>query len=56
MSFDINDLNIIYEDNHIIVVVKPVGSPVQQDKSGDIDMITIIKMVIVKFLIQNLIH
>ena len=43
MSFDINDLNIIYEDNHIIVVVKPVGIPVQQDKSGDIDMLTIIK-------------
>ena len=33
-------LNIIYEDNHIIVVVKPVGIPVQQDKSGDIDMLT----------------
>ena len=43
MNFDINDLNIIYEDNHIIVVVKPVGIPVQQDKSGDIDMLTIIK-------------
>ena len=48
MSFDINDLNIIYEDNHIIVVVKPVGIPVQQDKSGDIDMLTIIKKYIKK--------
>lgn len=36
-------LNVLYEDNHIIVVVKPVGIPVQQDKSGDIDMLTVIK-------------
>lgn len=43
MNFDIKELNIIYEDNHIIVVVKPVGIPVQQDKSGDVDMLTIIK-------------
>ena len=37
------NLNVIYEDNHIIVVVKPVGIPVQEDKSGDLDMLTIIK-------------
>ena len=37
------DLNILYEDNHIIVVVKPAGIPVQADKSGDIDMLTLIK-------------
>lgn len=37
------NLNILYEDNHIIVVVKPVGVPVQADKSGDMDMLTIIK-------------
>ena len=37
------DLNILYEDNHIIVVVKPVGIPVQADKSGDMDLLTIIK-------------
>lgn len=43
MNFKINDLKILYEDNHIIVVVKPVGVPVQQDKSGDIDLLTIIK-------------
>jgi 23S rRNA pseudouridine1911/1915/1917 synthase len=36
-------LNILYEDNHIIVVIKPVGIPVQEDKSGDTDMLTIIK-------------
>lgn len=37
------NLNILYEDNHIIVVVKPVGIPTQADKSGDMDMLTIIK-------------
>lgn len=37
------NLNILYEDNHIIVVVKPIGVPVQADKSGDMDMLTIIK-------------
>lgn len=36
-------LNVIYEDNHIIVVEKPVNIPSQGDKTGDIDMITIIK-------------
>ena len=43
MDFDYKDLNIIYEDNHIIVVVKPQGIPSQQDKSGDVDMLTLIK-------------
>ena len=43
MSFDINDLNIIYEDNHIIVVVKPFNIPTQEDSSKDKDMLTIIK-------------
>lgn len=37
------NLKILYEDNHIIVVVKPVGIPVQADKSGDMDMLTVIK-------------
>lgn len=36
-------LNVLYEDNHIIVVVKPVNVPSQQDKTNDIDMLTIIK-------------
>ena len=38
-----NKLNILYEDNHIIVVVKPFNIPVQEDSSKDIDMLTIIK-------------
>ena len=36
-------LKIIFEDNHIIVVEKPVNIPSQADKTADIDMITIIK-------------
>lgn len=34
---------IIYEDNHIIVVIKPHNISVQEDDSKDIDMLTIIK-------------
>ena len=36
-------LKILYEDNHIIVVEKPVNIPSQGDKTGDIDMLEIIK-------------
>ena len=35
--------NIVYEDNHVIVVIKPSGIPSQADKSGDIDMLTLVK-------------
>lgn len=37
------DLKIFYEDNHIIVVEKPNNIPSQCDKTGDEDMLTIIK-------------
>ncbi len=37
------NLKILYEDNHVIVVRKPVNIPSQGDKTGDIDMLTIIK-------------
>ena len=36
-------LEVIYEDNHIIVVKKQPNIPSQADKTEDIDMITIIK-------------
>ena len=39
-------LKVIYEDNHIIVAEKPVNIPSQGDKTGDIDMLTIIKQYI----------
>ena len=37
------DLVILYEDNHIIVVLKPQNVPSQEDASKDLDMLTIIK-------------
>ena len=40
------DLKVIYEDNHIIVVEKRPNIPSQADKTGDIDMLTIIKQYI----------
>lgn len=36
-------LHVVYEDNHIIVVIKPVNIPVQADKTGDIDLLTMVK-------------
>lgn len=37
------DLNILFEDNHIIVVQKIPNIPSQGDKTGDIDMLSLIK-------------
>ena len=37
------DLNILYEDNHIIVVEKPFNVLSQSDDTKDLDMLTIIK-------------
>ena len=42
------ELKVLYEDNHIIVVEKPVNIPSQGDKTGDIDMLTIIKKYLIK--------
>lgn len=39
-------LKVIYEDNHIIVVEKPVNIPSQGDKTGDVDLLTIVKQYI----------
>ena len=39
-------LKVIYEDNHIIVVEKPVNIPSQADKTGDVDLLTIVKQYI----------
>ena len=38
-----SNLEILYEDNHIIVVFKPINVLSQSDITGDIDMLTIIK-------------
>ncbi len=34
---------IIYEDNHLLVVEKPVNVPTQEDESGDPDLLTLLK-------------
>lgn len=36
-------MNVIYEDNHLLVVLKPYGVPSQADESGDEDMLTLCK-------------
>ena len=36
-------LKVLYEDNHVIVVEKPVNIPSQGDKTEDVDMLSIIK-------------
>ncbi|MEG1754767.1 MAG: pseudouridine synthase [Clostridia bacterium] len=36
-------MNILYEDNHLLVVEKPVNMPVQADMSGDADLLTALK-------------
>lgn len=36
-------INVLYEDNHIIVVEKKINVPVQEDSSKDKDLLTIIK-------------
>lgn len=40
------NLNILYEDNHVIVVVKPANVLSQSDNTEDPDMLTIIKQYI----------
>lgn len=41
-------IKVIYEDNHMIVVEKPVNIPSQSDKTGDIDLLSMIKNYIKK--------
>ena len=36
-------IEILYEDNHLLIVVKPPNIPVQGDISGDVDFLTILK-------------
>lgn len=37
------ELEVLYEDNHVLVAYKPVGVLSQADITGDIDMLTLVK-------------
>ncbi|HLR54108.1 MAG TPA: RNA pseudouridine synthase [Pseudogracilibacillus sp.] len=37
------DIPILYEDNHLLIVEKPVNVPVQGDESGDLDLLNMLK-------------
>ena len=43
---NMNKLNVIYEDNHIIVVDKMPNMPSQSDKTEDMDLLTMVKQYI----------
>ena len=38
-----NNLEILYEDNHIIVALKPINILSQSDRTNDVDMLTLLK-------------
>ena len=40
----VKSLNVLYEDNHIIVVEKKINIPTCEDSSKDIDLLSIIKL------------
>src|SRR5699024_2166708 len=39
-------INVLYEDNHLLIVEKPVNVPVQGDSSKDEDLLTVLKQYI----------
>ena len=43
-------INIIYEDNHLLVVEKPVNIPVCEDESKDLDLLSILKSYLKKII------
>ena len=43
MKTNINDIKIVYEDNHLLVVVKPENILSQADETDDLDMLTLLK-------------
>ena len=40
---ELQKINVIYEDNHLLVVEKPINIPVCEDESHDMDFLTILK-------------
>lgn len=41
-------LNVLYEDNHLLIVEKPVNMPVQEDSSKDMDLLNLSKQYLVE--------
>ena len=37
------EIPVLYEDNHLLVVVKPANLPSQGDSSGDEDLLSILR-------------
>ncbi|RHW40449.1 RNA pseudouridine synthase [Neobacillus notoginsengisoli] len=37
------NIPILFEDNHLLLVEKPINVPVQEDSSGDLDLLTALK-------------
>ena len=42
-KFSIEDVEILFEDNHLLVVVKPQNMPAQEDSSKDPDLLNVLK-------------
>lgn len=42
-QFTMDDVPVLYEDNSVLVVVKPQNMPTQADQSGDLDLLTLLK-------------
>ena len=40
---ELQKINVIYEDNHLLVVEKPVNMPVCEDESHDLDLLNVLK-------------
>ena len=40
---ELQKINVIYEDNHLLVVEKPINIPVCEDESKDMDLLSILK-------------
>ena len=43
---ELQKINIIFEDNHLLVVEKPINMPVCEDNSHDIDLLNLLKLYI----------
>lgn len=41
-------INVLYEDNHMLVIEKPINVPTQKDNSQDLDLLSILKEYIKK--------